>query len=100
MDMEHVIEDDYMIDELDSGADEDSYDDRPAMIMFNKEETLRNNFTFKAGMKFSSLNKFKKVILEHNVLNGNEACFAKNDGFKCRVVCKDKKHCNYIVLCS
>lgn len=38
--------------------------------------------------------------MEHHVLNDREVRFAKNDGNMCRVVCKDKKHCNYIVLCS
>lgn len=47
MDREHVIEDDYMTDELDSGVDGYSCDDRSTMIMFNEEETLRKGFTFK-----------------------------------------------------
>ncbi|KAI5393738.1 hypothetical protein KIW84_060739 [Lathyrus oleraceus] len=72
MDKEHVIEDDYMTNELDSMTNEDSFDDKPAVIRFNKEEKLRKDFIFKVGMKFSSLKQFKKVVLEHNVLNGRE----------------------------
>ncbi|KAI5436780.1 hypothetical protein KIW84_023051 [Lathyrus oleraceus] len=55
MGREHIVEEDYIVDELDSGADEDSNDDRLAMIMFNKEEALIKDFTFKDGMEFSSL---------------------------------------------
>ncbi|KAI5396006.1 hypothetical protein KIW84_062270 [Lathyrus oleraceus] len=72
MDMEHVMDVDYMTDELDSGADDDSCVDGHAVIRFNEEETLRKHFIFKMGMEFSSLKKFKKVVLEHCVLNGRE----------------------------
>lgn len=67
-----------MTDELDSGADEDSCNSIPVLIKFNEEEPMTKDFTFKVGMKFSSLKQFKKVILEYNVLNGREARFAKN----------------------
>ncbi|CAL5214938.1 unnamed protein product [Lathyrus oleraceus] len=97
MDMEHVIEDDYMTDEIDSGEDEDSCDDMPLMIWFNEQETLRKDFTFKVGMKVLSSKQFKKVVLEHNMLNCREVIFFKYDGNRCRVVCKDKQHCDYIV---
>ncbi|CAL5196501.1 unnamed protein product [Lathyrus oleraceus] len=90
MDMEHVIEDGYLTNELNSGVDEDNYDDRHAVSRFNKEETLRKDFIFKVGMEFSSLKKFKKLIREQNVLNGREVRFSKNDGYRCRVICKDK----------
>lgn len=55
MDMEHVREDNYMTDELDSGTYEDNWDDRLAMIRFNEEEKLRKDFIFKVGMEFSYL---------------------------------------------
>lgn len=51
-------------------------------------------------MKFSSLKQFKDAILEHNILNGRDVRFDKNDANKCRVVCKNNEKCNYIVLCS
>lgn len=63
MGREHIIEEDYIVDELGSGADEDSNDDMLAMIMFNKEEVLIKDFTFKDGLEFSSLKQFKKAIL-------------------------------------
>ncbi|KAI5394613.1 hypothetical protein KIW84_061306 [Lathyrus oleraceus] len=40
--------------------------------MYNEEEALSKDFTFKVGMELSSLENFKKDILEHNVLNGRE----------------------------
>lgn len=36
MGKENVIEEDYMTNELDSGADDDNYDDRPSVIRFNE----------------------------------------------------------------
>ncbi|CAK8577505.1 unnamed protein product [Lathyrus sativus] len=67
---EHVIEDDYMTDELDSGTDDDSCDDRPSVIRFNEEDSISKDFTFKVGMEFSSLKQFQNAILEYNILNG------------------------------
>ncbi|XP_058756260.1 uncharacterized protein LOC131629496 [Vicia villosa] len=99
MDKEHVIEEEYMTDELDSGAD-DSCDERPPVIRFNEEDAITKDFKFKLGMEFSSLNQFKKAVMEHNVLIGREVAFAKNDANRCRVVCKEKKLCDYTVLCS
>src|SRR3954471_7761380 len=100
MDREHIIEQEYFTDELDSGADEDSSDERSTMIRFNEEETLTKDFKFKVGMEFSSLKQFKKAVMEHNVLNGREVTFAKNDANRCRVVCTQKKLCDYTILCS
>ncbi|XP_058734254.1 uncharacterized protein LOC131605982 [Vicia villosa] len=73
----HVIEEEYMTYELDSGANDESGDDRPCVIR-----------------------QFKDAILKHNVLNGREVKFEKNDANRCRVVCKDKEKCDYTVLCS
>lgn len=89
-----------MTNELSSGVDEYSYDYRHAIIRYNEEEALSKDFTFKVGMEFSSLENFKKDILEHNVLNGREVTFSKNDATRYRVVRKDKKLCNYIVMCN
>ncbi|XP_058724923.1 uncharacterized protein LOC131596316 [Vicia villosa] len=100
MGKEHVIDEEYLTDELDSGADDDSCDDRPTTIRFKEDDGLSKNFKFKVGMEFSSLKQFKKVVLEHNVLNGREVKFEKNDADRCRVVCNEKKICNYTVLCS
>ncbi|XP_058744588.1 uncharacterized protein LOC131617289 [Vicia villosa] len=100
MEREHIIDDDYLTDELDSGADDDSDGGRPSMVKFRDDEKLRKEFKFKVGMEFSSLKQFKKAVLEHNVLNGREVKFAKNDGERCRVICKDKQQCGYTVLCS
>ncbi|CAK8569943.1 unnamed protein product [Lathyrus sativus] len=70
MEKEHVINEEYMTDKLDSGADEDSYKDKLVLIRFNEEESMKKYFTFKVEMEFSSLKHFKKAILEYNFLNG------------------------------
>ncbi|CAK8570035.1 unnamed protein product [Lathyrus sativus] len=100
MGKEHVIEDAYMTDELDSCGDDDSCDERPCVIRFNQEESLSKNFVFKVGIEFSSLRQLNNATLEHNVLNGRYVKFEKNDANRCRVVCKDKKKCDYTALCS
>lgn len=100
MEKEHAIEEDYMTDVLDSGTYEDSCKDKHVVIRYNEEEEMTKDFTFKFGMKFSSLKQFKKAILEYNVLNGMKVRFSKNDAKRHRVVCKHKMHCNYIVLCN
>ncbi|CAK8544632.1 unnamed protein product [Lathyrus sativus] len=100
MGKEHLIEDSYMTDELDSEGDEDSCDERPCMIRFNEEDSISKDFCFKVGMKFSSLKQFKDAILEHNILNGLDVRFEKNDANICRMLCKDKAKFDYTVLCS
>lgn len=92
MGREPDIEEDYITYELDSGAGDDSYDDRPGVIRFKEDDALSKNFTFKVGIKFSSLKQFKKVILKRNMLNSRKVRFETNDVNRCRVVCKDKKH--------
>ncbi|KAI5426008.1 hypothetical protein KIW84_031723 [Lathyrus oleraceus] len=69
MEKECVIED-YMIDELDSVANEDSCEGMPLAIRFNEEEEeMTKDSKFKVGMKFSSLKQFKKAILEFYLRN-------------------------------
>ncbi|CAI8606233.1 unnamed protein product [Vicia faba] len=92
MQREHVIEDDYITNELDSGADDDSDDGRPSVIRFNEHENLIKEFKFKVGMKISSLKQFKKPVLEHNVLNGREVRFAKNDGTRIKTLFHKHKY--------
>lgn len=47
MGREHIIEEDYMDDKLDSGEYDESCDDRPSVIIFNEEDALSKDFTFK-----------------------------------------------------
>lgn len=100
MGKEHTMEEYYMTDELDSGADGDKCEDMLVVIKFNEEEAIRKDFIFKVGMRFSSLKQLKKAILEYNVLNDTKDIFAKNDAKRCRFVCTRKIHYNYIVLCN
>lgn len=79
MEKEHVIEENYMTDEFDSGPDEDKCEDMHALIRFNEEEPVTKNFTFKVGMGFSSMNQFNKTTIEFNILNDKEVRFSKKD---------------------
>lgn len=47
MDKEHVIEEKYMIDELDSGADDDNFDDMSNVIRFKEDDALSKPFISK-----------------------------------------------------
>jgi len=97
----HVIDEEYLADELDSASDVDTDGEgRPPIVRFNSEEVMTQTFKFKVGMEFSSLKQFKDAILEHNVLNSREVKFVKNDKDRCRVVCKKKIECRYLVFCS
>ena len=53
------------------------HEDMPIMIRFNEKEVMPKDFTFKVGMEFPPLKQFKKVILEHNVLNDMKIRFSK-----------------------
>lgn len=55
MSKEHVIEEEYMTDELDIGENVDSCGDIPSIIKFKEDKALGKDFTFKVGMGFSSL---------------------------------------------
>lgn len=61
MGREHVIEENYMIDEIDSGAEDDSCNDRASVVRFNEEDGITKDFNSKVGMDFSSLKQFKYI---------------------------------------
>ncbi|KAI5431070.1 hypothetical protein KIW84_035289 [Lathyrus oleraceus] len=71
-----------MTDELDSDAKDDSSDDMQNVVRLNEEYGITNDFKFKVGIKFSSFKQFKSVILEHNILNGRDVRFEKNDALR------------------
>jgi len=90
-----------LTDELDNASYvETDGEGRPPIVRFNSEEVMTKTLKFKLGMEFSSLRQFKDAILEHNVLNNREVMFVKNDTNRCRVVCKKKSQCGYLVFCS
>ncbi|KAI5396455.1 hypothetical protein KIW84_062608 [Lathyrus oleraceus] len=82
MEKEHVIEENYMTDEFDSGPYEDNCEDMHVLIRFNEEKPMAKDFTFKVGMGFSFMNQFNKTIIEFNILNDMEARFSKNDAIR------------------
>lgn len=100
--MEHIIEEEYMTDELDSGAEDDSCDDRPNVVRFNEEDEITKEFIFKVGMELSSLKQFKSDILEHYVLNGRDVIFGGKKLMQRGVwlFVRTKELCNYTVLCN
>lgn len=94
---EHIIEEDYMTDELDSGEDDDICDERPSVTRFNEKYALSKDFIFKAIIKFSSLKQFKNAILDHNVLNGMDVRFEKMIQIGVRLFVRKK---NYVATLS
>lgn len=99
MGMKHIIEEEYMTDEQEIRAGDDSCNDKPNVIRFNVEDEIKKDFIFKFGIEFCLLKQLMSGILEHNILNGRELRFKKNDAVRCRFVCKYKKHYDYIILC-
>ncbi|CAI8610067.1 unnamed protein product [Vicia faba] len=57
MEKEHVIEENYMINELDNGADEDNCDDKPILIRFNEEEPMIKEFNSRLNNNKMKLNE-------------------------------------------
>ncbi|KAI5396920.1 hypothetical protein KIW84_062946 [Lathyrus oleraceus] len=62
-----------MTDELDSGEDEDSYEENLVLIRFNEEEPMTKDFTFKVGMEFSSLKAFKARQIGREIVEGDSS---------------------------
>src|SRR4051812_56461 len=79
MGKERVIKEEYLAGELDIRAEDNSDDDRPSLVRFNDGYVITKDHKFKVGMEFISLTQFKNAILEHNMLNGREVRFEKND---------------------
>lgn len=52
MDKEHVIEDEFMTDKLDSDVKDNNSDDSLNVVRFNKEDEITKDFKFKVEMNF------------------------------------------------
>ncbi|KAK2368956.1 hypothetical protein QL285_082115 [Trifolium repens] len=63
-----------------------------------RKEQMGKKDKFKYGMKFNSLADFRFAIRDHNVRNGYDIMYVKNEGDRVRVVCN--RGCPYKVLCS
>jgi len=92
----HDISEEYDTNELDFdvNSDEGVGRDGPKFSKYRVED-MTKDFKFKLGMEFSSLKEFKQAIMEHNVLNGKEVQFVKNDHKRVRAVCKKMWFLNY-----
>jgi len=73
---------------------------KPKYDKFNVETEITKDFKFSIGMEFSSLQLFKDVVQELNVLNDREIKFAQNDKWRVRAVCKFNKKCGYTIFVS
>ncbi|XP_058723805.1 uncharacterized protein LOC131595469 [Vicia villosa] len=81
------------------GATELFHETTTATWLYYTRGVLTKNFTFKVGVEFYLFKHFKEPILEHNMLNDNKVGFSKNNGRRCKVVCKHTK-CDYTVRSS
>ena len=63
-----------------------------------RPKDMNNDFKFKLGMEFCSLKDFKRAPMKHNVLNGKEVKFVKNDQKRVRAICK--KICDFLIIGS
>ena len=72
----------------------------PKMDKFNAQAKITRDFKFSVGMEFSSLQQFKDVVREHNLLNGRKIKFPKNDKLRVRAVCMFNQKCGYNVYVS
>ncbi|WVZ16542.1 hypothetical protein V8G54_009524 [Vigna mungo] len=93
------MNEEYNSDELDSNVDSDE-DERVKKAKFKKykQDDMSKNFKFQLGMEFCTLREFKNAVMEHNVLNGKEVKFVKNDLTRARAVCKNK--CGFVIMAS
>ena len=57
-------------------------------------------FEFKKGMEFISIKQFKDAVKEHDVLNGRETRYLKNEKTRCKITCKKSDSCWFILFCS
>jgi len=96
---QHEINEEYDSKQLCSNVDTDEgvSDKVPKFVKYNAED-MNKSFKFRLGMEFCSLKDFKHALMEHNVLNGKEIKFVKNDDKRVRAVCKKK--CGFLIMVS
>lgn len=101
---DHDMEYEWETDELDSvsGSDDEELPIKRKKFPQYHKEDMREDFKFKIGMEFKSLNQFKVAVRDHAIRNGRQIRFEKNDGVRCRVECKKKSEnkCPWLMLCS
>ncbi|KAJ1428939.1 Transposase, MuDR, plant [Sesbania bispinosa] len=93
----YTMEGDYESEELLSGTETSDGEARPKYPRFHKEDICKQ-IKWKVGIEFGSLGEFKDAMLEHNILNGKEVKFVKDDLVRARAVCTRK--CPFTVLYS
>jgi hypothetical protein len=89
---------DYESEEFHSSDPDASYEERGVRYEKFRKDQMGKKYKFKYRMEFNSLADFREAIRDHNVRNGYEIMYAKNEGDRIRVVCR--RGCPYRVLCS
>lgn len=88
----------YVSDELyNSDYDTSNTKKGPNYDKFRMDD-LENNYKFKVGLEFTSLDEFKEAVIELSILNGRELRFVKNDKVIVRVIPNGK--CGFSKLVS
>jgi hypothetical protein len=91
-------DDEYESEELGSSDPDASDEERGVRYEKFRKDQMGKKYKFKCGMEFSSLQEFRDAIRDHNVRNGYQVRWKKNEGYRVRVVCD--RGCPYLVLCS
>jgi hypothetical protein len=91
-------DDEYESEELGSSNPDASDEERGVRYEKFRKDQMGKKYKFKFGIEFNSLPEFREVIRNHNVRNGYEVTWVKNEGTRVRVVCGIG--CPYRVLCS
>ncbi|KAK2395024.1 hypothetical protein QL285_056790 [Trifolium repens] len=91
-------DDEYESEELNSSDPDASDEERGLRYEKYRKEKMGKKDKFKCGMEFTSLKDFRFAIRDHNVRNGYDIKFVKNEGDRVRVKCN--RGCPYYVLCS
>ena len=91
-------DEEYESEELNSDDPDASDEERGLRYEKYRKEKMGKKDKFKCGMEFTSLKDFRFAIRDHNVRNGYDIKFVKNEGDRVRVKCN--RGCPYYVLCS
>ncbi|KAK2456280.1 hypothetical protein QL285_003659 [Trifolium repens] len=85
-------DDEYESEELGSSDPDASDEERGVRYEKFRKDQMGKKYKFKFGMEFSSLQDFRDAIRDHNVRNGYQVRWKKNEGNRVRVVCDRGGH--------
>jgi hypothetical protein len=93
-------DDEYESEELNSSDPDASDEERGLRYEKYRKEKMGKKDKFKCGMEFTSLKDFRFAIRDHNVRNGYDIKFVKNEGDMVRVVCPQRVSLQGVVFPS